>query len=95
MEDFKKRVEKWRNTASKLHARAIDSKDSEECNYQLGKMAVCDMILKDIDEKQKETSEKRTKESTQGNEGNNRQQNDSVKKPQRANNRNNEDRVSK
>lgn len=57
MDDFIERVKKWRRTASVLHDNAMN-KDREECNYQLGKIAVCDMIIKDHERKAKEETSK-------------------------------------
>jgi len=49
MEDFKKRVEKWRARAIERHKVAQEENDSEECNYQKGKIDICDAIIKDIE----------------------------------------------
>ena len=54
---MEQRVKKWRRTASILHGIALEAKDREECNYQLGKMSICDLILKDIAHEKKSKRE--------------------------------------
>ena len=73
-------IEKWRDIAKRKQKQAVKEIDSNESNYQLGKIEVYNEILEEIE---KETSKTGHKESIQGNETNPWLWYDSVQKPQR------------